>query len=306
MSRHRLYGLTVESDIAFPELPPADAAARLTIRHGRAAAVAGAWFDIWPHSDGIHSVRAARTAVGYRIQHGRYAVFDVARDGTIVYDAADCQAALLRHFLIDHVVPLFLSLDALVLHASSAAFPDGISAFVGPGGAGKSTLALALSRAGHPIVSDDGLLLRPDGGQFTAIAAYPGIRLWRDSAVALAAGGAAPVDGATGHKTCFREAASFRAGSGTLRRIYVVDARESAHVAFTRVAGADAAIEIVRQTYRLAMDDGQALARQLDAIVALTRRVSVWRLSFPRAFERLPAVAASIAHHIESPGAVPA
>jgi len=298
--RHRLYGLTIDSDIALPELPESDAVAQITIRRGTLTAAGAGWFDIWPHSDRDRSVRAIRTAAGYRIRFGEEPVFDVTRRGAIVYDAAGCEPALLRHLLIDHVVPLWLSLDALVLHASGVAFADGISAFVGPGGVGKSTLALALARTGHRIVSDDGLLLRAEGGRFTATAAYQGVRLWSDSAAALGADAGPSIAGAASHKDCYREAAAFGAAAGTLRRLYVLDPAEAVDVSCAAVSGADAAIEIVRQTYRLALDDAQALAAQLDAIVALARAVPVWRLSFPRALGGLPALAARVAAQAEA------
>jgi hypothetical protein len=42
-----------------------------------------------------------------------------------------------------------------VLHASAVAIGSGAVAFSGPHGAGKSTLAAALGRSGHPVVADD-------------------------------------------------------------------------------------------------------------------------------------------------------
>jgi hypothetical protein len=299
VTRYRLYGFTVESDLPQPELLPSAARPQITIQRGAVTVSGGGWFDIWPHSDGASSVRACRTATGYRIRHGERAAFEVDRQRTIVYDAPDCAAALLRHFLLDQVVPLMLSLDGLVMHASSVAFTNGISAFVGPGGAGKSTLALALSRGGYPIVSDDGLLLRADGARFTATAAYPGIRLWDDSASALDADDGRSIAGAAADKSCYRDPAAFGAAGGQLCRVYAIDPCPSPDVSFTPVTGPPAAIEIVRQTYRLALDDRQALASQLDAIVALTRAVRVWRLAFPRALGGLAALAARVAAHAE-------
>jgi hypothetical protein len=297
VARYHLYGFTVASDLPLPELLPSSARAQITIHRGAVTVGGDGWFDIWPHSDGASSVRACRTAGGYRIRHGERAAFEVDRQRRIAYDAPQCEAALLRHFLIDQVVPLMLSLDGLILHASSVAFAEGISAFVGPGGAGKSTLALALARAGHPMVSDDGLALRADGARFTATAAYPGIRLWDDSASALDAGPS--IAGAAANKSCYRDPVALAAAAGQLCRVYAIDPCPSPDVSFTPVRGSAAAIEIVRQTYRLALDDRQALASQLDAIVALTRAVPVWRLAFPRALDGLAALAGRVAAHVE-------
>lgn len=294
MPTYGLYGFAVASDLTLPELPMLAAGAGIEIRRGRVDAPASGWFDIWPHSDGRSWVRGCRLPSGYQVRHGDCAAFDVQRR-LIVYDAPGCDEALLRHFLVDQIVPLLLSLDGLVLHASSVEIAGGVVAFVGPGGAGKSTLALALARAGHSMVSDDGLLLRADGSRLTPLPAYAGVRLWDDSAAALAADEDASIAGATGHKRCYLESSAFTTRALALQRIYVVDPQPSAGLAFERLSGADAAIEIVRQTYRLALDDRLALERQLDDIVALTRAVPVWRLAFPRALDRVAALAASVA-----------
>lgn len=295
MSTYRLYGMTVTCDLPLPELPAAQGPAAMAIRRGAVGDPAGSWFDIWPHSDGRSWVRACRTPDGYQIRHGDRAAFALDRPRReISYDAPGCETALLRHFLVDQVVPLMLSLDSLVLHASSVEVHGGIVAFVGPGGAGKSTLALALARAGFPMVSDDGLLLRREAGNVAVTPAYAGVRLWKDSASALGADDSA-VDGAAAHKCCYRETTAFTGVTDTLKRIYVVDPRHAPAVAVDRLAGPDAAIEIVRQTYRLALDDRRALSSQLDDIVALTRAVPVWRLSFPRVLEEWQRLAAQVA-----------
>jgi hypothetical protein len=296
---YRLYGFSISSDLALPELPQWPAVGEMAIRSGRVAPLAAGWYDIWPNSDGRSWVRACRTPSGYQVRHGELAAFDIDRHRrAIAYDAPGCDEALLRHFLVDHIVPLMLSLDATILHASSVEIGGGTRAFVGPGGAGKSTLALALARAGHGMVSDDGLLLRFERERVTAAPAYAGVRLWRDSAAALRAEGGPSVDGASANKSCYRERAAFSMTVPPLASIYVVDPRPAPMVIYDRVTGADAAIEIVRQTYRLALDDRDALTRQLDDIVALARTVAVWRLAFPRGLESVAALAASVAAHI--------
>src|SRR5262249_3598945 len=151
------------------------------------------------------------------------------------------------------------------------------------------------------MVSDDGLLLRREADRVTATAAYAGVRLWRDSAAALAADAGPSVPGAAANKHCYRETAAFAPEPPPLSRIYAIDPRPSDAVAIDRLSGADAAIAIVRQTYRLALDDRDALAGQLDAIVALTRRIPVWRLAFPREIGSVAALAAAIAPRLAAP-----
>ena len=69
----------------------------------------------------------------------------------------------------------------LALHASSVRIGGVAAAFVGPGGAGKSTLATACAQAGFPLVTDDILVLRETGEQWWTSPAPDQVRLWADS-----------------------------------------------------------------------------------------------------------------------------
>lgn len=74
----------------------------------------------------------------------------------------------------------------LVLHAAGVVHRGRATLVVGESGSGKSTLAAALGRAGHPILGDDTIALRPDGGG--GFVAFPGSRMWKlwaDAIVAL-------------------------------------------------------------------------------------------------------------------------
>ena len=87
------------------------------------------------------------------------------------------------HLVIDQLVPHLVSLGGhLVLHASAVAFGGRAVAMIGTSGAGKSSLAAAFLQRGHRLLADDYLLLREQQGAYLATAAYPGLRLWGDSA----------------------------------------------------------------------------------------------------------------------------
>jgi hypothetical protein len=58
-----------------------------------------------------------------------------------------------------------LVLDRVILHAAALAYRTSVALFVGPKGAGKSTIAVALGRAGADLLAEDHLLAwRVDGG----------------------------------------------------------------------------------------------------------------------------------------------
>lgn len=60
---------------------------------------------------------------------------------------------------------LFLT-DRLLLHAAAVRLDDSVTVFVGDKGAGKTTLSLAVARAGGTILAEDHVLVRRHGGRF--------------------------------------------------------------------------------------------------------------------------------------------
>ena len=71
------------------------------------------------------------------------------------------------------------------LHASVAAADGRALGFMGPAGSGKSTVAAAFARAGHPVLSDDALVLMKREDRFWAVPGYPRLRLWPPSVEGL-------------------------------------------------------------------------------------------------------------------------
>jgi hypothetical protein len=88
-------------------------------------------------------------------------------------------------YLLGPVCAFLLRLRGLTcLHASAVAVGDGAVAFVGPPGAGKSTLAATFARRGHRVMSDDVLAI----ADTDAPSVEPGpvrLRLWPESVRAL-------------------------------------------------------------------------------------------------------------------------
>jgi hypothetical protein len=86
----------------------------------------------------------------------------------------DDDEALREHRIVSSVVCTLLAMRGdLVLHASAVAAGGRAVVFCGPTGRGKSTLALALGEAGHPVLGEDGLAIDLERGEPVA---YPGAR----------------------------------------------------------------------------------------------------------------------------------
>ncbi|HWE93443.1 MAG TPA: hypothetical protein VG269_05660 [Tepidisphaeraceae bacterium] len=89
-------------------------------------------------------------------------------------------------YLLGPVLAFALRLRGIMsLHSSAIAVDGQAVAFLGPGGAGKSSTAAFFALAGFPLVSDDVLPLRPRGECFVAEPTAPRIRLWPESVSSL-------------------------------------------------------------------------------------------------------------------------
>jgi hypothetical protein len=301
MPVYSVYGRRLGSDIPLPELATVGGESDFLFRRGALAIGAERWFEIWPQPDGRPWIRGMKVSCGYRVRYEDRGDFLLDVDTrSITFDDAlcVCPAEMMRHFLLDQVVPLMLSLDAPVLHASSVVIAGEMTAFIGPGGAGKSTIAVALARRGHALGSDDGLLLRREGDRWLGVPAYAGARLWPDSAAVVAAGELTTADGAAARKLRVRDGLPFASGPFPLTRLYVIDPSPAISIRFEPLTARAALMELVQQTYRLALDDRDALASQFDVLADVVTRLSAWRVSFPRTLAGVSGLAESVGEHI--------
>ena len=95
---------------------------------------------------------------------------------------------ILTTFLLGNLIAFALRLQGkLVLHGNAAGTGQRAIAWVGAKGAGKSTLSAAFLDAGHALVTDDQLVLRPSGSLWCAAHGVPRIRLWPGSVQTLSA-----------------------------------------------------------------------------------------------------------------------
>lgn len=173
---YRVFGLTLRSQIALPELPSAspDTVADVTIRWGPVPAV-----DATNHPDGL-SVSDAGTTVSIP-SVARFQVSEGARIRIDPDPAAD--EATIRLFLMGTAMGVvFCQRKMFPLHANAIVFDDRAVAFAGPSQSGKSTLAAAFLDRGHAILSDDICVIDQGGdGNLLAQPGIPRVRLWADA-----------------------------------------------------------------------------------------------------------------------------
>jgi hypothetical protein len=179
VGRHTAYGLTIESQLPIPEMPPASGA--------RAADVVVRIGTVPDHLEGAllaaENYEASADEMLLRISGvARYLV--TRGNEVIVEPDLDADEHDIRVFLLGTCMGALLhQRGALVLHASGFGTPDGAVLFAGRSGAGKSTLLAEMIDRGFDMMvddvagvfpaDDDGLVLQPS---------YPRTRMWADAA----------------------------------------------------------------------------------------------------------------------------
>jgi len=310
MFQYCLYGIGLSSDTALPELElfaAATAAGQISInvRLGNTDADTGyltavCWFLRSTLSNGDNWALCGKIEGGYLLRYPGFADFIVDRAGRELRCAridSGTSPQTLRHLLLDQVLPLVLNLLGRdVLHATAVDTPGGVCAFIGPAGAGKSTLAASFAAAGYSTFCDDCLVVGRNGG-IICTPGYPGVRLWRDSFAALGNHLVKLSDVANYTSKCriVSNTGQFPDDPRPLIAIYRISRPadgepplSTAHV--EPVTGREAFMELVSSAYVLDVTEPATLVRHFRFIEQLVAQVPIARLLLPNDFALLPTV----------------
>jgi len=174
-----LCGWRVASALPLPELTPwigsADHPVDLTIAAGPVEPAEGDnWLTV--HEDGTISLRI-RDLVRILIVGGRHITVDILQPRDEMG---------WRLFVLGATIGYLCHQRGIFpLHAATVVIGARTVALAGESGAGKSTLAFALNRRGHRLLSDDLTVLREQGDQIEMLPAFPRLKLWNDTLVAM-------------------------------------------------------------------------------------------------------------------------
>lgn len=299
MYRYRLCGLTLETNHKISELAEAvgcDGTSDFSfeVGHERVTSLTdkAALLHEWRFPNGERWLTVSKAGPEYVLSFPSYATFCVSEDGrrVLCHPQTDIPSETVRHLFLDQVVPLLLSAwGKLVLHASGVAGPDGTLGFIGVAGAGKSTMAASLWADGYNVLTDDCLIIEPNGECFSVRPNYPGLRLWPETAEAVLGQGLTTSDVA--HYTRKRRVAAAQEQPDVvpLRRLYLLaePERDSSAISIETLSPAEAFIELVKYTFRLDVSDRKKLAQEFGPFSRLVSSGYVRRLRYPRELSRL-------------------
>jgi hypothetical protein len=272
--RYTAYHLSIESELALPELLPDaknPAPPDVDIRyapidaHGLADGQQIGPF-LWVTSDSLwlQVPRVAR----FLVQGGQRILIDPQ-------PGIDDES--LRVFLLGSALgALLFQRGNLVLHGNAIRIGDQCMVCVGQSGAGKSTLAAGFMQRGYQILADD---VVPVDANCCALPGFPRIKLWQDVADRLAINtqGLARIRPGI-EKFNYPLTTPTTLAALPIRWIYILESDPMDGIRFTPIRGMDRFLPLRQNTYRLRFLEGMALksehlklAGQLAGKVHLTR-----------------------------------
>ena len=297
------FGLKIVANVAIPGLPTQSDHAQqgtvdLRIRLKEDSKSLSALFNSLyetlyasPHSDkgGIPTLRVGRLAGGnyYGFLYSDGVRFAVEREGREIWGDWPENYTLedACTYLIGPVMAFVLRLrGATCLHASAIAIGDRAIALVGEPGAGKSTTAAAFAKLGHPVLSDDVVVLSDRNDRFFVQPGYPRVNLWPDSVRALfGSEDALPHITPTWDKQYLavdRDGYHFQSVPLPLGAIYVLGGREAGSTAaiVEELSGSAALTTLVANKYLHYLLDREMQHRDFEVLGRLVAQVPVRRV----------------------------
>ncbi|RUX93913.1 MULTISPECIES: serine kinase [unclassified Mesorhizobium] len=283
---YRAYGLTIASEVTLPELEPgAPGAADVVIAVGAIglptpSPEAATDFRFEPDRQYLawHAVGAFLISDGRRID---------------IEPAPGVDDTLIAFPLLGPVMALLLHRRRLlVLHASAIAVAGTSAIFMGDKGAGKSTTASAMIRAGHQLLTDDVVALNlADPSEPMIVPGFPQIKLAADAAAAISLRQAdvRPQVHPAIDKMQHRLNGGFSGETVPATRIYILERGERADI--TPLPAIAALPAIIKFSYvtrfgRAALPDDFA-ATHLRQCSWIANHVGVCRLEVPTGLDRI-------------------
>lgn len=313
----RIFDITVCSGFPLPELPQLsgqDFALTVVLGTGDPDQFDSQGFKTafeWRDYDDRVVCWCDRKGDEYLYVFPQNATFHITSDKRITcFLAPESSMQMLRHLLLNQIIPRYLATQGrLVLHASAVTLENGKSvAFLGNSGFGKSTLVSSFHRHGAQLINDDCILLECGDKGVTVIGGLVGIRLFPDSvnAVFTEASGFSNYTPYTDKQQLFlqQDVGDKAPEPRVLDAMFLLnDPQESSvdDISIQPVSGGAAMMGMIYSAFSLDPADRKMLVANFNNVgQAISDRMSIYSLQYPRVHEQLAQVRAAVIKQVES------
>jgi hypothetical protein len=181
------------------------------------------------------------------------------------------------------------------LHATAVVVDGEAIAFLGSSGAGKSSLAAAFVQRGYSLLTDDVLVLQPEGDKLLAYPSLPRLKLMPETADVFFSERRSITMNSFTTKMIFPLPPQGAGSMVPLRALYVLPKKNSKHrIGVRTLLGRASFLPLIANTFNDSVVTPARLKQQFAFARKITSAVPIRQLSFPRGLELLPAVADAI------------
>ena len=308
---HEVYGIRIRTPWPIPALPCLpDAAWDVEFVEGPGESFAEAARHVAPG----HRRRLAQQA---RLPDGsRYRLwthlleFLISPDGRRVQARAmpDANAlAFQTYLLVDALLFAMIRMGREPLHATAVHTPEGVIAFAGESGVGKSTLGALFVRAGYQLVTDDMLVLAPEQAGFVAHPGPPRLKLHRETADRIFDAGyrGIPMNPTTDKLLIPLGPAQAVRGPRRFHALYLLQPADNriapSDPCLCRLTPSEAVPKIVALTASHWTDERDRLVRQFRFVTRLVQTTTIKTLRYRRDADSMPELRQAIIDDLASP-----
>ena len=299
---YSLYGLRIKSAIELPcpESRDAGHAVDVHLREATEQEIAGTFKAPQIHRESDEFWDYRRFADGAaRFSWKDHFDFSVSADGALVLWRRLVGVAdeVLFTYLLNQVLSHCLLVRGVEsLHATSVVIDGHAIAILGDTGYGKSTLAAAFVRLGHPLLTDDVLVPEFLDDGVLGHPSLPRLKLLPESADAMFGNRRSlPMNSFTTKVILPLGPAEHVVHPVPLRAIFALPSGSgAATISIRRAKGHRALLALVKNTFDATLFSRRRLEQQFSFASRLAKLVPVKLLSYPRRMDLLPAIVASI------------